>query len=58
MRILKTFVKFAEIREKWPTREDKQEAVEDEDNKLTHSSGVTNWIQCLLKEDRQMPYNW
>ena len=46
MRIWKTFLRFAEICEKWRTQEDKQEAVEDEDNRLTHSSGVTNWIQC------------
>ena len=46
MRIWKTFLTFAEIREKWQTQEDKQEAPEDEDNRLTHSSGVTNQIQC------------
>ena len=31
MRIWKTFLRFAEIREKWRTQEDKQEAVKDEE---------------------------
>ena len=44
MRIWKMFLTFAEIREKWRTQEDKQEVAEGEDNKPTHSSGVTNWI--------------
>ena len=44
--ISKTFLTFAETREKWPTQEDKQEAPEDEDNRQTHSSGVTNQIHC------------
>ena len=31
---------------KWQNQEDRQEVLEDEDNKLMHSSGVINWIQC------------
>ena len=46
MQILKTFVRFAEVHEKWLTQEGQQEVVEDEDNKLMHSSGVINRIQC------------
>ena len=46
MRIWKTFVRFAEVHEKWQTQEGKQEVVEDEDNKPMHSSGVINRIQC------------
>ena len=51
-RIWKTFLTFAEIHEKWQTQEDKQEAVEDEDNKLTHSSG-SNQLDPLLIERGQ-----
>ena len=43
-RIEKTFLRFAEIRKKWQTQEEKQEAPEDEDNRPTHSSGGTNRI--------------
>ena len=46
MQIWKTFLTFAEIRGKWRTQEDKQEVAKGEDNKLTHSSGVTNRIHC------------
>ena len=30
MRIWKTFVRLAEVHEKWPTQEDRQEVLEDE----------------------------
>ena len=46
MRIWKTFIRLAEVHEKWLTQEGKQEIVKDEDNKLTHSSGVINRISA------------
>ena len=48
-RIWRTFLELAEISEKWPTQEDKQEAPEDEDNKQMHSSGVIQPDPLLIE---------
>ena len=48
-RILKTFLTFAEIHEKWQTQEDKQEAPGDEDHRQMHSSGANQPDPVLIE---------